>query len=80
VYAAYLVKALRPKVKFVSIIGSYGWGEKTVDMLADIVSTLKAEIIEPVIIKEHPKDSDFELLDKLAEKINTRHVEIGAAD
>ena len=80
VYAAYLVNALKPKVKFVSIIGSYGWGEKTVDMLADIVSTLKAEIIEPVIIKEHPKDSDFELLDELAEKISTRHLEIGAAD
>jgi len=51
-----------------------------VDMLADILSTLKAEIIEPVVIKGHPKDSDFELLDELAEKISTRHVEIGAAD
>ena len=80
VYAAYLVKALRPKVKFISIIGSYGWGEKTVDMLTDILSALKAEIIEPVVIKGYPKDSDFELLDELAEKISTRHVEIGAAD
>lgn len=80
VYAAYLVNALKPKVKFISIIGAHGWGEKTVEMLTDIVSTLKAEIIEPVVINGYPKDSDFELLDELAEKISTRHVEIGAAD
>ncbi len=80
VYAAYLVKALRPKLKYISIIGSYGWGGKTVDMLSDMVSTLKAEIIEPVIIKGYPKETDFKLLDELAEKISSRHREISAAD
>lgn len=79
-YATYLVNALKPKVKFISIIGSYRQGEKTVDILTDIVSTLKAEIIEPVVVKGYIKDSDFELLEELAEKISTSHVEIGAAD
>ena len=30
VYAAYLANALRPKTRFVSMIGSYGWGGKMV--------------------------------------------------
>ncbi|GAI09647.1 unnamed protein product, partial [marine sediment metagenome] len=32
-YAAFLVNALRPKLQFVSIIGSYGWGGKAVEQL-----------------------------------------------
>jgi len=76
VYAAYLVKALRPKLRFISIIGSYGWGGRTIDILSDILSPLKAEVIEPVIIKGYPKENDFKLLDELAEKISSRHREI----
>ena len=30
-YAAFLANALKPKVKFASIIGSYGWGTKVVE-------------------------------------------------
>ncbi len=80
VYAAYLVKALRPKLKFISIIGSYGWGGKTVEILSGILSTLKAEVLEPVIIKGYPKEPDFKALDELAEKISSRHREISTAN
>ena len=30
-YAAFLANALRPRLQFVSIIGSYGWGSKAVE-------------------------------------------------
>ncbi len=76
VYAAYLIRALRPKLKFISIIGSYGWGGKTIDMLKDLVSTLKLEIIEPVVVKGYPKDKDLALLDQMAGKIHLKHKEI----
>jgi len=76
VYAAYLVRVLRPKLKYISVIGSYGWGGKTVEMLADMVSTLKAEIIEPVVVKGYPKDGDFKFLDGLADKIILKHKEL----
>lgn len=76
IYAAYLVKVLRPKVRFLSIIGSYGWGGKTVEILADIVSTLKAEILDPVIIKGYPKDEDLKALEDLADKISLKHSEM----
>ena len=76
IYAAYLAKVLRPKVRFISIIGSYGWGGKTVEILADIVSTLKAEILDPVIIKGHPKDEDLKALEDLADTIALKHSEM----
>lgn len=73
VYVAYLARALRPGVRFLSIIGSYNWGGKAVEILGDIVSPLKAEIIEPVMIKGYPTDGDLDMLDGLAQKIADAH-------
>lgn len=75
VYATYLANALRPKTKFVSIIGSYGWGGKMVKQLSDMISNLKVEIIEPVVIKGFPKEDDFKELDRLVDEILKKHKE-----
>jgi len=75
VYAAYLVNALRPKLKFVSIIGSYSWGGRTVELLKGMLTNVRAEIIEPVIIRGFPKDEDFKKMDELAEEIIKKHKE-----
>jgi len=75
VYATYLANALRPKVKFVSIIGSYGWGGKMVQQLADLIPNLKVEILDPVVVKGYPGDKDFDALDKLAAIIADKHKE-----
>jgi len=77
VFAAYLVKALRPKTKFLSVIGSYGWGGKLVEQLAEMLGSVGAEIIEPVLVKGYPKESDYKLLEELAEKIKSKHLELG---
>ncbi|MCK4225652.1 FprA family A-type flavoprotein [candidate division WOR-3 bacterium] len=76
VYATYLANALRPKVKFASIIGSYGWGGKMVEQLTGMLTNLKVEIIEPVVIKGYPKEEDFKALDRLADEILAKHKEI----
>jgi len=78
-YAAFLANALRPKTRFASIIGSYGWGSKMVEQLAGMLGNLKAEIIEPVLAKGAPKEADFAALDALAEQILSKHKEIGIA-
>jgi flavorubredoxin len=77
VFTAYLVKVLKPKLKFISVIGSYGWGSKMVEQLAEIVGSLNVEIIEPVVVKGYPKEADFKLLEELAEKIKNKHKELG---
>lgn len=74
-YATFLANALRPKSKFLSIIGSYGWGGKTVEILAGMIPNLKVEVIEPVLCKGVPLETDFEALDRLAGAIAQKHKE-----
>jgi flavorubredoxin len=76
-YAAVLANALKPKAKFASIIGSYGWGTKAVETVAGLIPNLKVEIIPPVICKGQPREADYQALDKLAETIAQKHKESG---
>jgi len=68
-YAVYLTNLLRPKLKHVSVIGSYGWGGRMLEIIKEMTSNLKIELIDPVIIKGYPKEDDFKMLDKLADNI-----------
>jgi flavorubredoxin len=76
-YAAVLANALRPKAKFASIIGSFGWGGKMVEQIAGLIPNLKVEVLEPVVAKGYPRDADFEALDKLADAIFAKHKGLG---
>jgi flavorubredoxin len=78
-YAAFLANALRPRLQFISIIGSYGWGSKAVEQLKGMVPNLKAEVLDPVIVKGFPKQEDFKALDNLASTIVQKHKEHGFA-
>jgi len=72
-YAALLANALKPKLQFVSIIGSYGWGSKAVEQLSGMIPNLKVEVLDPVISKGFPKEEDFKALDNLANTIAEKH-------
>jgi flavorubredoxin len=78
-YATLLVNALRPKLQFVSVIGSYGWGSKALDQLKGMIPNLKVEVLDPVISKGFPKEADFKALDNLASAIAENHKERGFA-
>jgi len=78
-YAAFLANALRPRLQFVSIIGSYGWGSKAVEQLMGMIPNLKAEVLTPVLSKGFPKKEDFKALDNLASTIAEKHKEHGFA-
>jgi len=73
VYAAYLANILRPKAKFYSIIGSYGWGGNLTSVLQSLLETSRMELIEPVIAKGKPLDADIAKIRGLAEVIALRH-------
>ncbi len=73
--AVFLANALRPNLKFASIIGSYGWGGRTVEQLVGIIPNLKVELLEPVLSKGHPREEIFKALDNLAETIARKHKE-----
>ena len=78
-YAAYLANALRPKLEFASIIGSYGWNTKAVDQIAGLIPNLKVEVLTPVLCKGLPGEETFAALEALADAIAQKHKERGFA-
>jgi flavorubredoxin len=76
-YAAYLANALRPKAKFASVIGSFGWGTKAVEQIAAMIPNLKVEVLPPVICRGLPRKADFTALDTLADTIAQKHKSLG---
>ena len=79
VYCAALVNALRPKTKFVGIIGSLGWGSKMVDQLTGLMGNIKAEMFEPILVKGAAKEDGYTALDELADAILAKHQALGIA-
>jgi len=75
--AVVLANALRPKVRFASIVGTYGWAGKMVETVKGAMPNLKVEFLNPVIAKGMPKAADFEAIDRLAEAVAAKHAEIG---
>ena len=73
VYAAVLANALRPKLRFASIIGSYGWSSKAVEQIAALIPNLKVEILDPVLCQGSPREAEFRALDRLAATIADKH-------
>ncbi|MFC1861863.1 FprA family A-type flavoprotein [Chloroflexota bacterium] len=77
--AVFLANALRPKTRFASIIGSYGWGSQAKEQIINMIPNLKVELLEPVIVKGLPKEEDFKLLDTLASTIAEKHKSLSEA-
>ncbi|MCK5232614.1 MAG: FprA family A-type flavoprotein, partial [Desulfobulbaceae bacterium] len=74
-YCVFLANALKPKTKFLSVIGSYGWGGRTVDVLAKMIPNLKVEVLQPVLCKGVPSKDDYQALTDLASAISQKHKE-----
>ncbi|MGA2532927.1 MAG: FprA family A-type flavoprotein [Candidatus Aminicenantales bacterium] len=75
--AVVLANALRPKARFASIIGSYGWGGKMPEIIKASMPNLRVELLDPVICRGYPRETDFRALDNLAESVARKHKEIG---
>jgi flavorubredoxin len=75
--ALYLANRVKPKVRFATVIGSYGWKGTMVDQIVSLIPNLKVELLSPVVIKGKPTSSDFQNLDKLAKEIASRHKDLG---
>lgn len=77
VYAVYLANALRPKARFASIIGSFGWASKAVETITGLLTNLKLELLPPVLIKGAPREADLRALDQLADAVARKHRDAG---
>lgn len=66
VYAAYLINILRPKIKFYTVVGSFGWGGNLTAPVDAMFTLTKPEKLDGVIVKGKPRVEDFNALDALA--------------
>lgn len=76
-YATVLANALKPKAKYLSVVGSYGWGGKAVQTLAEMIPNLKVEVLDPYLTKGRPDETDCDSISRLADIIAGKHVELG---
>lgn len=76
VYAAYLANVLRPKVRYAGLIGSFGWGGKAVEQIKGLMPNLKAEWLDPVLVKGYPQAEDLAALDRLSDRIRDLHADL----
>ncbi|HNQ89186.1 MAG TPA: FprA family A-type flavoprotein [Verrucomicrobiota bacterium] len=72
-YVALLANLLKPKARYLSVIGSLGWAGKTVEQLGAMVSSLKLEMLPTVLCKGLPKPADLEAIEQLAQTIAEKH-------
>lgn len=75
--AAHLANALRPKLKFVAVIGSYGWGTKAAEQVAGLIPDLKAELLGTIFCRGFPGEDVFRKIDELADRILAKHRHLG---
>ena len=75
IYATYLANLLKPKTRFASVIGSFGWGGKAPETIVKMLDHLKVEVLEPVMVKGLPDEKTLAALDRLADEIARKHKE-----
>ncbi len=70
VYVAYLANILRPKLKFYSVVGSFGWGGKLAEPIDAMFTLTKPQKLDSVIARGKAVAEDFAKLDALAETMS----------
>ncbi|OPX64918.1 MULTISPECIES: FprA family A-type flavoprotein [unclassified Methanoregula] len=75
IYATYLANLLKPKTRYASVIGSFGWGGKAPETIVKMLDHLKVEVLEPVMVKGLPDEQTLAALDRLADEIARKHKE-----
>ncbi|NWG10702.1 FprA family A-type flavoprotein [Candidatus Bathyarchaeota archaeon] len=65
VYATYLVKALRPPLKFGVVLSSYGWGGGTIKHVQEILGQTRLEVVGAMEINGPPSESNIEQITEI---------------
>jgi len=69
IYASYLVKALRPPLKYGVVLSSYGWGGGALRQVSEILGPSGLEVVGTHEINGPPKDVDYQKIIELGEQL-----------
>lgn len=75
-YAALLANALRPKIRYAGLVGSYSWATRIGDQMKGLLGNLKVEFLEPVLVRGCPRAEDLDSVARLADQIADRHAHL----
>lgn len=77
VYTTYLANVLKPKVRYASVISSFGWGGKAAETIVKMLDHVKVDVLDTVVVKGMPDEAAFVALNRLADDIARKHKELG---
>lgn len=77
VNVAYITGLLKPKAKFASFVGSFGWGGKLFEPFSTMLSKLRLEVIDPVLEKGKATPETYKQLDVMIDSIVEKHKSLG---
>ncbi len=72
IYAAHLVRALRPPLKYGAVLSSYGWGGGAVKQAAEILGPTKIEVVGTVEVNGPPSANTYGKVEELAEQLSAK--------
>ena len=72
IYAAHLVKALRPPLKYGAVLSSYGWGGGAVKQAAEILEPTKVEVVGALEVHGPPAAEDYQQIADLGKKLSAK--------
>lgn len=77
-YCALVMNAIRPKTKFIGLIGSYGWGTKIAETFAVLTGGMKkAERLEPLLLEGLPTEEEMMAIDAYADALAEKVLALG---
>jgi flavorubredoxin len=71
-YAALIANVVRPKTRFMALIGSYGWATQVEKTMESLTGNIKAERLGSVLVNGLPAQDDLARLDALAAELGSR--------
>lgn len=72
IYAAHLVKALRPPLKYGVVLSSYGWGGGALRQAGEILGPTKIEVVGALEVNGPPSDDDYEQIVEIARQLSAK--------
>jgi len=72
VYAAHLVKVLKPPLKYGAVVSSYGWGKGALTHASEVLGPTGLEVVGALEINGPPGAEDYLELTKIGEALATK--------
>ncbi len=72
IYAAYLVRALRPPLKYGAVLSSYGWGGGAVRQALEVLGPTKIEVVGTLEVNGPPSAEEHEKIVEMGRQLSRK--------